>query len=87
MARFREGDLVRVVRSDILRPGDAGIVRKVLENPAEDECLQEYIVEFGDRVMDETSEEGFTLRVHSDQRIHCYLGIYLEDANDPADDP
>jgi hypothetical protein len=83
MARFKEGDLVRVSSTDVLRPGDAGIVRKVLDNPNETESLQEYIVEFGERVMDETSESGFTLRVHSEQRVHCYLSIYLEDANDP----
>src|SRR2546422_7600371 len=49
MTRFRVGDLVRVSKQDILRPGDAGIVRKVLDNPTDDESLQEYIVEFGDR--------------------------------------
>ena len=85
MARFRQGDLVRVSRTDILRPGDAGVVRKVLENPSENESLQEYIVEFGERVMDQTSEDGFTLKIHSDQRIHCYLSIFLEDANEPAE--
>jgi hypothetical protein len=85
MTRFRVGDLVRVSSQDILRPGDAGIVRKVLDNPTGDESLQEYIVEFGDRVFDEVSEEGFRLRVHSDARIHCYLSIYLEDANEPAE--
>ena len=84
MTRFRVGDLVRVSREDILRPGDAGIVRKVLDNPTGDESLQEYIVEFGDRVFDEVSKEGFRLRVHSDARVHCYLSIYLEDANEPA---
>src|SRR5207247_8622024 len=81
---FRVGDLVRVSKEDILRPGDAGIVRKVLDNPTGDESLQEYIVEFGDRVYDQVSGEGFRLRVHSDARVHCYLSIYLEDANEPA---
>jgi hypothetical protein len=84
MARFGEGDLVRVSKADVLRPGDAGIIRKVLDNPMETESLQEYIVEFGEPVMDESFDSGFTLRVHSDQRVHCYLSIYLEDANDPA---
>ena len=84
MTRFRVGDLVRVSKQDILRPGDAGIVRKVLDNPTDDESLQEYIVEFGDRVYDQVSEQGFRLRVHSDARVHCYLSIYLEDANEPA---
>ena len=84
MTRFRVGDLVRVSMDDILRPGDAGIVRKVLDNPTGDESLQEYIVEFGDRVFDEVSEDGFRLRVHGDARVHCYLSIYLEDANDPV---
>lgn len=73
---------MRVSSKDVLRPGDAGIIRKVLDNPTGDEALQEYIVEFGERVLDEVSEEGFRLRVHSDQRVHCYLSIYLEDAND-----
>src|SRR5216110_3153921 len=68
MTRFRVGDLVRVSKEDILRPGDAGIVRKVLDNPTGDESLQEYIVEFGDRVYDQVSGEGFRLRVHSDAR-------------------
>ena len=85
MTRFRVGDLVRVSKNDVLRPGDAGIVRKVLDNPTGDESLQEYIVEFGERVLDEVSEEGFRLRVHSDARVHCYLSIYLEDANEPAE--
>src|SRR5439155_2277069 len=85
MTRFRAGDLVRVSKADVLRPGDAGIVRKVLDNPTGDESLQEYIVEFGERVMDEVSETGFRLRVHSDAKIHCYLSSYLEDANEPAD--
>src|SRR2546423_7297457 len=85
MTRFEVGDLVRISKKDILRPGDAGIVRKVLDNPTGDESLQEYIVEFGERVLDEVSEEGFRLRVHSDARVHCYLSIYLEDANEPAD--
>ena len=84
MTRFRVGDLVRVSRHDVLRPGDAGIVRKVLDNPTGDESLQEYIVEFGDRVFDQVSEDGFRLRVHSDARVHVYLSIYLEDANEPA---
>jgi len=84
MTRFRVGDLVRLSKEDILRPGDAGIVRKVLDNPTGDESLQEYIVEFGDRVYDQVSGEGFRLRVHSDARVHCYLSIYLEDANEPA---
>ena len=84
MTRFRVGDLVRVAKDDILRPGDARVVRKVLNNPTGDESLQEYIVEFGDRVYDQVSEEGFRLRVHSDARVHCYLSIYLEDANEPA---
>ncbi len=84
MTRFRVGDLVRVSKEDILRPGDAGIVRKVLDNPTGDESLQEYIVEFGDRVYDQVSGKGFRLRVHSDARVHCYLSIYLEDANEPA---
>ena len=86
MTRFRAGDLVRVSKKDILRPGDAGIIRKVLDNPTGDESLQEYIVEFGDRVFDEISDEGFRLRVHSDARVHCYLSIYLEDADEPARD-
>jgi hypothetical protein len=85
MSRFQVGDLVRISKHDILRPGDAGIVRKVLANPTGDESLQEYIIEFGDRVMDEVSEEGFRLRIHSDARLHCYLSIYLEDANEPVD--
>ena len=85
MTRFRVDDLVRVSKADVLRPGDAGVVRKVLDNPTGDESLQEYIVEFGERVMDEVSEEGFRLRVHSDARVHCYLSTYLEDANDPID--
>jgi len=85
MTRFRAGDLVRVSKHDVLRPGDAGIVRKALDNPTGDESLQEYIVEFGERVRDEVSDEGFRLRVHSDTRIHCYLSVYLEDANEPAE--
>ncbi len=85
MSRFQIGDLVRVSKKDILRPGDAGIVRKVLDNPTGDESLQEYIVEFGDRVLDEVFEGGFRLRVHSNARVHCYLSIYLEDANEPVD--
>jgi hypothetical protein len=85
MTRFRAGDLVRVSKHDVLRPGDAGIVRKVLDNPTGEESLQEYIVEFGDRVMDNYPQEGFRLRVHSDARIHCYLSTYLEDANEPAE--
>src|SRR5207247_5635912 len=84
MTRFRVGDLVRVSKQDVLRPGDAGIVRKVLDNPTGDEALQEYIVEFGDRVYDQVSGGGFRLRVHSDARVHCYLSIYVEDANEPA---
>lgn len=84
MTRFQVGDLVRISRRDVLRPGDAGIVRKVLDNPTGDESLQEYIIEFGERVLDEVSEAGFRLRVHSDARVHCYLSIYLEDANDPV---
>jgi hypothetical protein len=83
MTRFRAGDLVRVSKHDILRPGDAGIVRKVLDNPTGEESEQEYIVEFGERVLDEVSDEGFRLRVHSDARVHVYLSIYLEDANEP----
>ena len=82
MTRFRVGDLVRVSKEDVLRPGDAGIVRKVLDNPTGDESLQEYIIEFGDRVFDQISKDGFRLRVHSDTRVHCYLSIYLEDANE-----
>ena len=85
MTRFRVGDLVRVSRDDVLRPGDAGIVRKVLDNPTGDESQQEYIVEFGERVRDEVSADGFRLRVHSPARVHCYLSIYLEDANDPVE--
>ena len=85
MTRFRVGDLVRVSKDDVLRPGDAGIVRKVLDNPTGDESLQEYIVEFGERVLDEVSESGFRLRVHSDAKVHCYLSSYLEDANEPTD--
>ena len=77
---------MRVAKSDVLRPGDAGIVRKVLENPTGDELLQEYIVEFGNRVFDEFPQDVFRLRVHSDQRVHCYLSIYLEDANEPVED-
>jgi len=86
MTRFRVGDLVRVSKDDILRPGDAGIVRKVLDNPTGDESLQEYIVEFGNRVYDQVTEDGFRLRVHSDARVHCYLSIYLEDANEAVDE-
>src|SRR5678809_21955 len=86
MTRFHVGDLVRVSKHDVLRPGDAGIVRKVLDNPTGDESLQEYIVEFGERVLDEVSESGFRLRVHSDAKIHCYLSPYLEDANEPIDE-
>jgi hypothetical protein len=85
MTRFHAGDLVRISKDDVLRPGDAGIVRKVLDNPSGDESLQEYIVEFGERVLDEVSDDGFRLRVHSDAKIHCYLSIYLEDANEPPD--
>jgi hypothetical protein len=85
MTRFGVGDLVRVSKHDVLRPGDAGIVRKVLDNPTGDESLQEYIVEFGERVLDEVSENGFRLRVHRDTKIHCYLSPYLEDANEPID--
>ena len=85
MTRFQVGDLVRVSKNDVLRPGDAGVVRKALDNPTGDESLQEYIVEFGERVLDQVSDEGFRLRVHSEARIHCYLSIYLEDANDPAE--
>jgi hypothetical protein len=85
MTRFRVGDLVRISKQDVLRPGDAGIVCKVLDNPTGDESLQEYIIEFGDRVHDEVSEEGFRLRIHSEARVHCYLSIYLEDANEPAE--
>ena len=85
MSRFQVGDLIRVSRRDVLRPGDAGIIRKVLDNPSGDESEQEYIVEFGEPVMDEVSEDGFRLRVHSEARVHCYLCIYLEDANEPAD--
>jgi len=85
MSRFQIGDLVRVSKNDVLRPGDAGVVRKVLDNPTGDESLQEYIVEFGDRVLDEVFEDGFRLRVHSNARVHCYLSIYLEDANEPVD--
>jgi len=84
MTRFRVGDLVRVSKEDILRPGDAGIVRKLLDNPTGDESLHEYIVEFGDRVNEQVSWQGFPLRVHSDARVQCYLSIYLEDANEPA---
>lgn len=85
MTRFQVGDLVRVSKRDVLRPGDAGVVRKVLDNPTGDESLQEYIVEFGERVLDQVSDDGFRLRVHSDARVHCYLSVYLEDANDPVD--
>jgi hypothetical protein len=85
MTRFRVGDLVRISKDDVLRPGDAGIVRKVRDNPTGDESQQEYIVEFGDRVLDEVSDDGFRLRVHSDARIHGYLSVYLEDANEPPD--
>ncbi len=85
MTRFRVGDLVRVSKDDVLRPGDAGVVRKVLDNPTGDESLQEYIVEFGERVLDEVSQNGFRLRVHSDAKIHCYLSFYLEDANESVD--
>ena len=42
-------------------------------------------MEFGERVLDEVSENGFRLRVHSDAKIHCYLSLYLEDANEPTD--
>lgn len=85
MSRFQVGDLVRVSQNDILRPGDAGIVRKVRDNPTGDESLQEYIVEFGERVTDQYPRDGYRLRVHSDARLHCYLSIYLEDANQPVD--
>ena len=85
MTRFQVGDLVRISKDDILRPGDGGIVRKVLDNPTGDESLQEYIVEFGEPVMDQVSDDGFRLRVHSDARVHCYLSIYLEDANNPRE--
>ena len=60
MTRFQVGALVRVSKNDVLRPGDAGIVRKVLDNPTGDESLQEYIVEFGERVVDQVSDEGFS---------------------------
>ncbi len=86
MSRFKVGSLVRVSKRDVLRPGDAGIVRKVLDNPTGEESLQEYIVEFGERVMDEFPEEGFRLRVHSEQRVHCYLSTYLEDADEPVEE-
>ena len=85
MSRFQVGDLVRVSSHDVLRPGDAGLIRKVLDNPTGDESLQEYIVEFGERVLDEDRQDGFRIRVHSDARIHCYLSIYLEDANEPIE--
>jgi hypothetical protein len=85
MARFQVGDLVQTTGDDVLRPGEAGIVRKVMDNPSADESQQEYIVEFGDPVMDRVSEDGFRLRVHSNQRIHCYLGIYLQGVNEPAE--
>lgn len=85
MTRFHIGDLVRVSKTDVLRPGDAGIVRKVLENPTGEESLQEYIVEFGERIADKHPKEGFRLRVHSEATVHCYLSIYLEDANQPVD--
>src|SRR5438093_2954252 len=85
MTRFRVGDLVRVSKNDVLRPGDAGVIRKVLDNPTGDESLQEYIVEFGERVLDQVSDQGFRLRVHSEARVHCYLSLYLEDANEPVD--
>ena len=85
MTRFGVGDLVRVSKDDVLRPGDAGIVRKVLDNPTGDESLQEYIVEFGERVLDQVNHEGFRLRIHSEARVHCYLSIYLEDANEPVE--
>ena len=86
MSRFHVGDLIRVSTQDVLRPGDAGIVRKVLDNPSGEESLQEYIVEFGNRVYDQITEDGFRLRVHSDARVHCYLSIYLEDANEPVEE-
>ena len=85
MSRFQVGDLVRIARNDILRPGDAGIIRKVLDNPTGDESLQEYIVEFGERVLDEYPDGVFRLRVHSEARVHCYLSIYLEDPDEPAE--
>jgi len=85
MSRFHVGDLIRVSTEDVLRPGDAGIVRKVLDNPSGEESLQEYIVEFGEAVLDKVSDDGFLLRVHSDARVHCYLSVYLEDANEPCD--
>jgi len=85
MPRFQVGDLVRISKTDVLRPGDAGIVRKVMDNPTGDESLQEYIVEFGEPVRDEVSETGFRLRIHSNARVHCYLSVYLEDANEPAE--
>jgi hypothetical protein len=85
MARFTVGDLVRISNNDVLRPGDAGVIRKVLEKPAGDEAMQEYIVEFGEPVRDDTSKEGFRLRVHSNARVHCYLSMFLEDANHPAE--
>ena len=86
MARFSVGDLVRISKRDILRPGDAGIVRKVMGNPSGDESLQEYIIEFGEPVMDEVTDEGFRLRVHSNARVHLYLSTFIEDANEPAED-
>src|SRR5207237_9857832 len=86
MILCRVCELVVISKHDVLRPGDAGIVRKVLDNPTGDESLQEYIVEFGERVFDEVSEDGFRLRVHSDARVHCYLSIYLEDADEPSKD-
>ena len=85
MTRFQVGDLVRIAKNDVLRPGDAGIVRKVLDNPTGDESLQEYIVEFGERVLDQVSDKDFRLRIHSDARVHCYLSVYLEDANEQAE--
>jgi hypothetical protein len=85
MSRFAVGDLVRISKDDILRPGEAGIVRAVLDNKSGQESDQEYIVEFGEPVMDETSADGATIRVHSDQRVHCYLSAYLEDANESVD--
>lgn len=84
MSRFHVGDLVRIAKNDVLRPGDAGIIRKVLDNPTGDESLQEYIVEFGERVLDEDRGD-FRLRIHNDARVHCYLSIYLEDADEPAE--
>jgi hypothetical protein len=36
--------------------------------------------------MDEVTDEGFRLRVHSNARVHLYLSTFIEDANEPAEE-